>query len=346
VKTAKLIAPEKFEILDLPIPQPQPGEALIKVEYVGICGSDYAIYTGEGQFVKKGLIKYPIILGHEWSGTIVELGDGCNKFQIGDKVVGDGEVSCGKCPECISGAFSDCRNLRGVGTIDAWDGAYSDYIVMPERHIHQIPEGVSMQEAALVEPAAIALKTVRAAKVKMGDVVLVQGTGAIGLSAAHLAHIAGASCIILSGLSDRKLEIGEKMGADIIVNINKTDLLPIVKKVTQGQGVDVVIEASGAQSALRDAFLAVKGGGIISIPAFYERPIPKIDLDDLIFKNVTIEGVCGGAGLPPTILDLMKNGRVNFTPMITDHFALEEVPEAMVAMKELDDTRVKILLKP
>jgi L-iditol 2-dehydrogenase len=346
MKVANLVDSYKFQLEEWDKPVPGKGQVLVKVSYAGICGSDFAIYTGEGQFVKKGMIKYPIVMGHEWSGVIEEVGEDCAEFKTGDAVVGDGEVACGTCPECMRGRFPQCHTLRGVGTIDSWDGAYADYILMPERHVHRIPEGVDMREAALVEPAAIAMKSVKNGMVKTGDTVLVQGTGPIGLSSVRLSVVAGASKVILAGRKDSKLSRGKEMGADHTVNVTKEDLETRVQGLTGGRGVDVVIEASGAESALKQAFRVVKGGGVLSLPAFYEKPVNNIDLDDLIFKNVLIAGVCGGQGYPCYVLDLMKNGRISLDPQITDEYPLSKVTEAMEAMTQKNDTRIKILLKP
>jgi len=346
MKAARIIGPDDIRIMDVPRPAAGPKDVLARVCKVGICGTDLAILSGEMFAVKEGLIRYPITPGHEWSGVVEEVGEMVRDFAPGDRVVGDTGVSCGDCPDCLAGDYNVCKNGYGVGTIGNWDGAYADYIIMPERHMYHIPPGVSFEEAALVEPASIAGYTVERGGVKMGDIVVVQGTGAIGLICVQLAKMAGASLVILSGRKEAKLEVGRSTGADITVNILEEDLVETVKDVTpHGRGADVVLEASGSLDALRDSFAAVRPGGVIASVSFYEKKMNEVDIDRLVLNDITLCGVGGCPGMFPRILRLLASKRLSLTPVITHRFPFSQLQQAIRATKELNDTRIKILLE-
>lgn len=344
MKAARLLGPNNIEIIDINKPEVYQGDVLVRVKNVGICGTDYSIYSGESQFVKSGMIKYPMTLGHEWSGIIEESGDQVKNLKIGDRVVGDAGVSCGICYECLCGRYINCESLRCVGTINTWDGAYAEYILMPERHAYLIPQNVSYEEAALVEPAATALYAVRRGDVKPGDIVLVHGTGPIGLAAVQLAKVSGAACVILSGRKDYKLDIGKMMGADITVNIMKDDLAKRILEITDGKGAHVIIEASGSTDVLRQSVGIIRAGGTISVVAFYERELSGFNIDDFVFKDARLVAVSGSPGLSVTILELMKFGRINLKPMITHRYSLDNVASALENMKRDNDQKIKIML--
>lgn len=344
MKAARLMGPAQLEIIDIEKPIPGDREVLIKVKSVGICGTDYSIYSGESSFVKNGMIKFPMTLGHEWSGVVEEVGAKVQNIKTGDRVVGDAGVSCGVCYDCLCGRYICCRNLRAVGTINTWDGAYAEYLVMPERHTYKIPDGVTFEEAALVEPAATALYSVERGEVKPGDIVLVIGTGPIGLAAVQLAKVAGASCVILAGRKDFKLEIGKKMGADVTVNITKEDLAQKVMEITDGLGTHVIIEASGSLDALRDSTKLIRSRGIISLVAFYENALNGFEVDNFIFKDAKIVAVSGSPGMSVTVMELMRFGRVDFKPMITHRFEFKDVASALENLKKDNDQKIKMMM--
>ncbi|MFH1009551.1 MAG: alcohol dehydrogenase catalytic domain-containing protein, partial [Candidatus Latescibacterota bacterium] len=156
MKKARIMGPKDIRVMEVPTPEPGPGEVLCRVVRAGICGTDYAIYTGELSFVKSGQISFPMTPGHEWSGLVTRVGRDVAGFQPGDRVVGDTAVSCGTCYDCLMGQYGRCRDLRCVGTIHTWDGAYAEYMVMPARHLFHLPDSVSWDNGAMVEPAATA----------------------------------------------------------------------------------------------------------------------------------------------------------------------------------------------
>ena len=294
--------PHKLRIADVPVPTPGPRDVLTRVKSVGICGTDHAIYTGATSFLETGLITYPMRPGHEWSGIVEAVGEEVTAFKPGDRVVGDTSVSCGECAFCMSGQYNICQYTRCVGTVNTWDGAYADYMLMPARHMYKIPDGLSLEEAALVEPAATALYTVQRAYVKAGDTVVVHGTGAIGLVAVQCAKIAGAARVILTGRTDGKLAVGKQLGADVVLNTRKCDVTAEILGLTGGLGAHAVLEASGSIDALEGSVHQVRPGGAISVVGIYEKRMNNVDIDRFVFYNITLNGVNGSPNqFGPTI---------------------------------------------
>lgn len=345
MKAARILGVDNIQVVDVPKPKVGPTDVLARVRYVGICGTDLAIIKGELSLVKEGLIRYPITPGHEWAGVVAEVGENVSEFAPGDLVVGDASVGCGACSDCMRGNYHLCKDGYGVGTIRNWDGAYAEYILMPARHMFRIPEGVPLEDAALTEPSATAAHAVERAGVRPGDVVLVEGTGAIGLMAVQHARIAGASLIILSGRNDFKLGVGRTLGADVTINIRHEDLVEKVKRITGGVGVDVVIEASGAVPALLAGIEVTRPGGNIGVVGFFDIRVNEFNIDRLVINEITVSGASGSPNMFPRVLRLMAAGRIACKPLVTHRFPLARINDAMKAMTAENDKKIKILLE-
>ncbi len=344
MKAAQIQRPTEIVVKDLPTPVPGPGEVLSKVVRCGMCGTDYSIYSGEFSFVKNGMVPFPMTPGHEWSGVVCAIGSGVDAFKIGDRVVGDTCVSCGTCYECLTGRYGYCRDMRCVGTINTWDGAYAEYMLMPARHLFHLPDSVSFDNGAMVEPAATALLSVVKAEVKTGDRVLVQGTGPIGIMAAKLAKLSGASLVMITGRKEAKLRAAVNLGVDIAVNVTRESTADVAKAHGVDYGFDCVIEASGSTDLLKESLQLVRTGGVVSSVAFYERTVDAFDIDRLVFGDVTLRGVAGSLGMFMPVLKLMASGMLDLTPLITARYSLDEVPAAMCDMKMRNEDRIKFMI--
>lgn len=345
MKAARALAPGKIEIMDIDKPKVGPDDVLSKVKNIGICGTDLSILSGDSFLIKNGLVKYPITLGHEWSGYVEEVGENVKNFKPGDRVVGDTCISCGECIDCMLGNYNLCKNIFGIGTINNWDGAYAEYIIYPSRHMFKIPENISMEDAALIEPAAIAGYAVYRAGLKAGDIVVIHGTGAIGLFAVQFAKILGASIVVLSGRKDSKLGVGKTIGADFLVNIKKDNLVSEVTKITGKRGADAVIETSGSIQAFTDSFKMIRMGGTLSVPSFFEQELNNFDVNKVVLGDIVIKGSAGSPGFYPKTIRLMEAGRIKCQPLITHRFKFNEIKDAIKAMSTENETRIKILLE-
>ena len=344
MKAARIVSPYAVRVVEEAEPEVGPDDVLASVAYVGICGTDYSIYSGESSFLRTGQIRYPMRPGHEWSGVVYKVGAAVTDFKPGDRVVGDTSVSCGRCAFCMSGKFNLCPSTRCVGTVNTWDGAYAERMIMPSRHMYKVPDALALDEAALVEPAATALHAVRMGKVAPGDTVVVHGTGTIGLFAVQFAKACGASKVILTGVTDAKLSFGLRLGADIAIHAIKENVTETVLAHTEGLGADCVIEASGSLAAIAQVVLQAKPGATVSVVGIYEHPLERLDIDQLVFRQISLQGVNGSPGMFRPAMELMASGRVESRRLITHRYRFEEIEHAMKAMKSEEDTRVKIML--
>jgi len=345
MKAARIFGPTDIRIADVPVPELGAHDVLCRVARAGVCGTDYSIYTGELSFVKSGLVKYPLIPGHEWSGTVEKTGPEVENFKPGDRVVGDTFVSCGHCNHCALGNVSRCKKNRSVGTINAWDGAYAEYMMMPERHLFHLPDKVSFDNGAQIEPAATALYAVTLAGVKIADTVLILGSGPIGIIAAKMAKLSGAGKVIIAARKDFKLKAALALGADAAINTTKENLIEKAREYAGEYGIDRIIEASGSTELFKEALQIIKPGGVISCVAFYDRPADGIDLDRFIINDVTIRAVAGSQGMYPLVLKLMDLGLADFSSLITERHSLMETPQIMRDMKQRSETKIKIMLE-
>lgn len=345
MKVARLFAPRDLRMIDMPIPELGPHDVLCEVERVGVCATDYAIYTGEFSCVKSGAVTFPMTMGHEWSATVADVGGAVGKLKPGDRVVGETAVACGHCVHCLEGNYNRCPDSRAVGTVRAWDGAYAEYLVMPERHLFRLPDSVSFDQGAFVEPAATSLYAVKRADVAVGDTVLVQGSGSLGILAARLAKVQGAARVFITGRKPFKLDLALKFGADVAVNTTEQSLAEVINEHTGGQGVDRVVEASGSIDLFLQSLDVVRVDGTVSLVAFYDDKIEQLEVDKLVLGNITLRGVGGSQGMYPTVLELMDSGILDPMPLITGRYGFEEIEQALKDMEEKNDRRIKWIVE-
>ncbi len=263
-----------IELLEYPVPPVKQGYVRIKIKAAGICGSDLKIYNDDHPYYP------PVILGHEFSGVIEEIGPGVDGWRAGERVVSEVHgLVCGSCRFCLSGEKHVCPSKRALG----WgiDGGFAEYVSVPSWLLHKMPEGITFEEAAVMEPLAIAVHGVlERAKVEPEDVVAILGSGPMGLLALQMARVEGASKVFITGITqDEKvrLKLAREFGADRTINVEKEDPVAIVRESTGGIGADLVVEVSGAPQAIAQGFRMVRTHGrflAIGIPTDQEVPIP------------------------------------------------------------------------
>jgi len=346
MKAAVLSGEGNFDYREVDKPEPAPADVLIRVKAVGICGTDMELYRGTMPFLKTGLSKYPIIPGHEWSGVVEEVGSEVTAFQPGDRVTGDVSIGCGRCQDCKRGLYNLCENRREVGITGGKDGAYAQFLLMPEPFVYKVPDNVSFDAAALTEPAATMVKAIRKTPVPLGDVVLVMGAGPIGLLGLACAISAGAGFTIAADRKKPKLEVAKKLGADIVVNVLEEDLADVVGEATEGKGVDYLIEASGSTEACTLASSLVRGGGVINAVGIYEGPLPNYNMADVVLRDISVIGSVASPNAYEATIRLMASGRIRPELCISHRFGLSEIDEAIEVQEEDPDNRLKILLYP
>lgn len=346
MKAARFMGVEQIEIGEIPAPTPKDDEILAKIAYAGYCGTDMDLLDGSMVHIRNGFTKYPLVPGHEWSGTVVAVGKNVRRFAVGDRVTADVSLGCGCCDYCHHGRYNLCPDREVIGSYRNRQGAFAEYIAVPERHTYRIPDGVSMEEAALAEPAATAAYAVRRSNIQMGDRVLVIGDGPIGQLAAQLAGIEGAAQVIVAGSWDEKLSIARQCGASATINYHKSDVAAEAIAMTDGAGPDVIIESSGNQTALAQAVKALKPGGTLSLISWYHDSEIPLPVNAMITKDCTV--VCSLASpnsfLP--VLKYMAAGKLKARPLITHIRPLEELEDVVGLIRAKKEMRIKILLKP
>jgi 2-desacetyl-2-hydroxyethyl bacteriochlorophyllide A dehydrogenase len=312
------------------------GEALIKVSAAGICGTDMMIYFG-----KHPRAKAPLAMGHEFSGVIEEI-NGESIFNVGDRIVVEPTISCGKCDACLSGNSHVCKTLGLIG-ID-YHGGFAEYVTVPLHRLHKIPDTLSDAHAALAEPVAVGVHTVRRSNVKVGDTVVVLGAGPIGLLIALTAKLAGADKIYISDISPYRLGKAEELGF-IALNGNKVDIVEEVMGATNGIGADVVFEVAGNNITANQMIHACRTQGQIVVVSVYKQS-PTIDLAAMHFRELSLTTTrCYSHSDFATAISMMASGQIDISSLISHQLSLNEIEEGFQLMTKPEES-LKILIQP
>ncbi|WP_226481099.1 zinc-dependent alcohol dehydrogenase [Natrinema amylolyticum] len=319
-----------MELVDVEQPVPEPNEALIEVEYAGLCGSDAGIYAFKSAFERMNV---PTIIGHEYTGRIVEIGDEVTKFAVGDRVVERPIRSCGDCYQCEMGQANVCPNKQITG-VDH-DGAYAGYIAVPEEDLHPVPDDVEPRHAALVEPTAIATRAViRNSRVKPGDRVLVAGPGPMGVLAAQVADAQGAEVVVAGVGQDTayRLPLAEELGFPTL-NVEADDLETAREEITDDVGYDVVFDTTGHPSGLSMSIDEVRTGGQIVLVG--QTGDAMADFTSLVRSEIDLQ--CTYSAMYEDFeraLRLIGSGDVDHETFLDDRFSLLDAEEAFETFLE------------
>lgn len=329
-----------FETREMPQRPLAEGEVLLKVAACGICGTDVHIYHGD-----KGSAEVtpPVILGHELSGTVAQVGAGVTRLKPGDRVAVDPNRYCGDCHYCNIGKKQLCSNLFAVGVNR--DGGFAEYCYVPEDQCYPLSDRVPLEYGAMAEPLACCLHGIDRAKIRLGDTVLVIGGGAIGLLMVQLAKQSGASLVILSEPAAVRRETGRQIGVDGVIDPSREDVPERLRQLTGADGVDVVIECVGNTAATAQAFSAAKRGATIllfSVPK--AGAIHPLSLEEVYQKELTILGSMINPDTHQRAVDLINRGRIQLEPIITHRFPLEQVKEAI--LMQMSGQAVKVMVEP
>ncbi|MGK4044289.1 2,3-butanediol dehydrogenase [Heyndrickxia oleronia] len=327
-------------------PQALKGKVKLKVEWCGICGSDLHEYTAGPIFIPTETHplsgdKAPIVMGHEFSGQVVEVGEGVTTVQVGDRVTVEPIYACGECEACKKGKYNLCDKMGFYG-LAGGGGGFSEYAAVPAEMIHKLPETVSFEQGALVEPSAVALHAVRQSKLKVGDKAAVFGTGPIGLLVIEALKASGASEIYAVELSEIRQQKAAELGA-IVIDSKKYDAVEEIYKRTNG-GVDVAYEVTGVPPVLKQAINATKIDGETMVVSIFEKEAP-IHPHDIVMKERSLTGIIGYRDVFPAVISLMAQGYFPADKLVTKRIKLDEVIEEGFEglLKERD--QVKILVK-
>ncbi len=330
-------------------PQIQPGKVIVRVAWCGICGSDLHEYMAGPIFLSAKPHPLtgdcaPLIIGHEFSGEVVEVGEGVTRVKPGDRVVVEPVLSCGKCNACKTGRHNLC-DLIGCYGMNGGGGGFSELAMVDEGMVHLLPDNISYEQAALIEPTSVALHAVRESRLKAGDTCVVFGTGPIGLLVILAAKAAGASQIIAVELSPQRREMAKKLGAHATVDPSQTDTVQAIREITGG-GADVVFEVTGVEPGLLGAIESAKAGGQIVIVSVWEKPLT-LSPNAFVFRERHLMGSFGFRNTVfPAVIRLISDGRIKVDELITKKIPLDAI--SVEGFEELANSKehIKILVTP
>ncbi|ALC83034.1 MULTISPECIES: NAD(P)-dependent alcohol dehydrogenase [Bacillus] len=343
MKAAVMHSTREINIETIPVPQIGDDEVLIKVMAVGICGSDLHYYT-HGR-IGNYIVEKPFILGHECSGEVAAVGSSVNRFNVGDRVAVEPGVTCGHCEACKEGRYNLCPDVQFLATPPV-DGAFVQYIKIRQDFVFSIPDSLSFEDAALIEPFSVGIHAAMRTKLQPGSTIAIMGMGPVGLMAVAAAKAFGAGTIIVTDLEPLRLEAARKMGATHVINIREQDPLNEIKTITNGRGVDVAWETAGNPKALQTALASLLRGGklaIVGLPAQNEIPLNVPFIAD---NEIDIYGIFRYANTYPKGIQFLASGIIDTKHLVTDKFTLEDTREAMERALNFKNESLKIIVYP
>lgn len=332
-----------LEIQDVPRPQIGPEDVLLEVKACGICGSDvHGVDGGSGRR------RPPVIMGHEAAGVIAQVGDRVSGWEVGDRVTFDSTISCGACHFCRRGDINlcDCRRVLGVSCEEFHrDGAFAEFCAVPENILYRLPDGLSFERAAMVEPVSIAVHAVRRVPVDLNDTALVVGTGMIGLLVVQALRAAGCGRIVAVDVQPSKLELAARLGADVGLSPLETDVQAEVLRMTGGRGVDVALDAAGFPQTVALAIGSVRKGGAIGLVGNL-TPQVELPLQAVVTRELTLYGSCASSGEYPACLEMIARDAIDVGPLLTAEAPLSDGADWFARLRAHEDGLMKVVLKP
>jgi len=340
MKAAVFEAVKVVKVKEVPIPEISEDEVLVKVKNTGICGTDWSIYNGW-----YSADKLPMIPGHEFSGVIAKVGKKTNGLKEGDRITADINMSCGNCFYCIRGDQLLCNNFTQLGIHT--DGTFAEYVKAPASLVHHLPDNLSFEEGAFIEPVSCCIHAAKAMNARLGSSVAIVGCG-LGVLHARMAYLRACAPVIITGDNTKRLRIAKEMGADYTIDIREVaDPVAEVMKLTDGRGVDYAIEAVGTTKTYEQAFAMLRKGGTLSAFGITGEQDPMtIRPFEFVLGEKKITGSCAGIGDDwPDAITLIANGRIDPKPLFSMRVPLEDLEWSLHELRK-DPNLFKIFVSP
>ncbi|MBD3185060.1 alcohol dehydrogenase catalytic domain-containing protein [Candidatus Poribacteria bacterium] len=341
MKAAFLHKPGDIRIDETDIPVIEDDEALIKIRAVGVCGSDVHFYN-KGR-IGDFIVKRPLILGHECAGEVVEIGKNVKNLKPGDRVAIEAGVPCRKCYYCRTGRYNLCADVTFLAT-PPFHGAFCEYIVHPEDYLFKLPDNMTFEEGAMIEPLAVGVYAAERGDVNVKNTVAIIGSGPIGLMILQSVRARGVTDVVITDLQVFRLELAKKLGASLTINVTEDDPVEKILDFTNG-GADVVMDAVGLPETLQQTINIARMGATIvwvGMPTVDEIPIRAVEA---ICKDVDIRGIFRYANAYPTAIKMVSNDQVDVKSMITTTFTLDHVQEALEYPGKHPETCIKVIVE-
>lgn len=349
MKAMVLTGPGTWEIQEVPVPIPRAEEVLCKIGGVAICGSDPEIVHGGLAGIWPP--RYPFIAGHEWAGRIVEIGEGVTDYSLGDRVAGEAHKGCGHCRNCLQGRYTLCLNYgrqetghRHYGFVT--NGAYAQYAVYHIKSLTKLPDIISYKEAAMCDTAGVALHGLELSGIIPGSTVAVVGPGPIGMMAMKLAKAMGAARVIVVGRMPR-IEMALALGADEVIDFSSCDPVRRVGELTNGTGVSVALECSGAPGTLTQCIrMCQKGGKVVMLGVAKEDETEAIPLKITAHNEISILGSRANPNVSWKVIRMIAGGLIDVKDMVTHTFDLDHIGDAFHTFEKRIDGAMKVVIYP
>ncbi|MEC9482005.1 MAG: Zn-dependent oxidoreductase [Halomonas sp.] len=329
-------APHDFGIVDIDVPVAGAGEVLVRVAFAGICGSDMHIIHGDNAFVR-----FPRITGHEFAGVVEAVGDGVDGVAIGERVCIDPVINCGECYPCRIGRPNVCTRLQVIGVHR--NGGFEERVSVPAANVHRLPDNVSLDQAALVEPYTIAANVLDRMQPHEGDALLIFGAGVIGLTILQVARAKGLTDITVCDVIDTRLETARELGASYTVNGQKEDIEALMAERTGGEGVPLIADAACVPSLFPSIVRMASPAGRIGLLGFNATPSDLVQLE-VIKKELTLVGSRLNNRKFPEVIEMLASGRLDATALVSHRLPFAEMSEAIHMIDHHPEKARKVLI--
>lgn len=327
MKAAFMEGIDRMVIKETERPRAGKKQVVVQIEYVGICGSDvHYFHNGRcGAYVVPDGEDF--MLGHECAGTVTEVGEGCTKLKVGDRVALEPGITCGECEFCKSGRYNLCPNVVFLATPPV-QGCYEEYIAFPENMCFKLPDNVSTKEGALIEPLSVGLHAANQGNAGLGDTVVILGGGCIGLVTMMACKAHGASTLIVADLIDARLQKALELGASHVINSARTDVFAEIDRLTGGKGADKVFETAGSPVTIAQTPFLVKRGGTIILVGIAAQEEISFNFARIMDKEATIKSVFRYRNIYPQAIAAISGGTIPVGKIATHEFTLDHIQEA------------------
>lgn len=342
MRVAVMTGIKEIELTERDIPKLKEDEVLVRVEYVGVCGSDLHYYEAGG--IGANIVKPPFVLGHEAGGRVVETGSKVTNLKIGDRVALEPGKTCGKCEFCKTGRYNLCPDVIFFATPPI-DGVFQDYVAHPADLCFKIPDNMDTMEAALIEPLAVGFHAARQGNAKAGQTAVVTGAGCIGLVSMMALKAMGVTKVIVVDVMQKRLDKALELGAAAVVNGKDKDTVDEIMRLTDGKGADLVIETAGTEITARQAIHFTKKGATIVLVGYSATGEMTLPLGLALDKELEFKTVFRYRHIYPLAIEAVAAGKVNLKGIVTNIFPLDEVREAMKQSVENKADIVKSVIK-
>lgn len=342
MKVAVMTGIDKMELRTVDVPKPKSDEVLVKLDYVGVCGSD--LHYFETGAIGDYIVKPPFVLGHEAAGEVVEVGAGVKDLKMGDRVALEPGKTCGQCEMCRGGKYNLCPDVVFFATPPV-DGVFQEYVAHEAKLCFKLPDNVSNLEGALVEPLSVGYHAARQGGAQPGQKAVVMGAGCIGLVSLLALKAMGVEDVYVIDIMDQRLSKAKELGASAVINSRNENALDRLNELTGGAGIDLAIEAAGHEMTTRLAIDAAKKGAVIVLVGYSASGEMTLPVSTILNKELTIKSVFRYRDIYPIAIKAIQEGRVDIKSIVTDTFELDDIQKAMDHSIQHKDTVVKSVIK-